>query len=229
VTGGLTSYPDFGYGGETQPGGMIAQMTGTKAPAFPPLTQAEQGALWFLGNGMVRYFIAKDAKFDPLKFKPTDFTARIQELSKILNATNPDLTAFKNRGGKLILRSNLSDYAVGPYGLFNYYEAVKRQMGETSVDQFVRYYVSPGSGHPGAAFSGIDGKAVPSQADLLSVLDAWVDKGQSPSDTLVQTIRASAAPFEIVASRPMCSYPAYPHYSGAGDPKVAGSYACRRP
>jgi hypothetical protein len=229
VADGLTSYPDFGYGGETQPGGMIAQMTGTKPPAFPSLNQADQGGLWFLGNGVVRYFIAKDPKFDPSRFKPIDFTARIQELSKVLNATNPDLNAFKNRGGKLILRSNLSDYAVGPFGLFNYYAAVKKLMGDGSVDQFIRFYVSPGSAHPGPAFGGIDGTPVPYQADLLSVLDAWVDKSQSPSDTLVQTLHAKAAPFAVVASRPMCSYPAYPQYRGAGDPKMAASYKCRKP
>jgi feruloyl esterase len=229
LSNGITSYPSFGYGGETQPGGMIAQITGVKQPTFPPLSQSEQGGLWFLGNGVVRYFIAGDAKFDPSKFKPEAFAARIRKLSELLNATNPDLSAFKKRGGKLILRSNLADYAVGPFGLFDYYTAVVDLMGRDAVDQFVRFYVSPGSAHPGTAFSGIDSAPVPTQADLLSALDNWVDKGQPPGDKLIQTLHTKDAPFSVLASRPMCSYPAYPHYLGTGNPKTADSYECRKP
>jgi hypothetical protein len=146
-----------------------------------------------------------------------------------LNATDPDLSAFKKRGGKLILRSNLADYAVGPFGLFNYYTAMVGLMGRDAVDQFVRFYVSPGSAHPGTAFNGIDGMAVPSQADLLSVLDNWVDIGQSPSDRLIQTLHTKTEPFSVLASRPMCSYPGYPHYLGTGNPTMADSYECRKP
>lgn len=38
---------------------------------------------------------------------------------------------------------------------------------------------------------------------------------------------AKAPPFEVSASKPICRYPLYPHYRGAGDPKAAASYACR--
>jgi hypothetical protein len=50
LANGIKSYPSFGYGGETQPGGMITQITGVKPPAFPPLSQAEQGGYGFLAT-----------------------------------------------------------------------------------------------------------------------------------------------------------------------------------
>jgi hypothetical protein len=230
LANGITSFPSWGYGGERQPGGLNDQIAGPKPPAFPPLSQSEQSNLWFFSNGAVRYFFAQDAKFDPSKFTPQAFAARMRELSALMDATDPDLSAFKQRGGKLIMRSNLADYAVSPFATMNYYEAMTKLMGKDAVDQFVRYYVSPGSAHGGPAFSGIDGTQVPYQVDLLSVVDAWVDKAQSPPrDKLIQTLHTKEAPFSVAASRPMCAYPAYPHYVGTGNPKAADSYECRKP
>jgi hypothetical protein len=144
--------------------------------------------------------------------------------------SNPDLSAFKQRGGKLIMRTNLADYIVGPFATIDYYKAVVNFMGNDAVDQFVRFYVSPGSAHSGVALSGIDGTPVPYQADLLIVLDAWVDRGQSPPrDKLIQTLHTKEASFSVVASRPMCAYPTYPNYVGDGNPKTAESYECRKP
>jgi hypothetical protein len=66
--------------------------------------------------------------------------------------------------------------------------------------------------------------------DLLSLLDAWVDIGQAPPrDKLAQTLHTKEVPFPVVASRPMCACPTYPHYVGDGNPKVAESYECRKP
>jgi len=231
IANGVTSFPSWGgYGGYTQPGGMNVTIAGPKPPAFPPLSQSEQSAMWFIANGVIRYFIVRDAKFDPSNFTPQAFATRMQELSALIDATNPDLSAFEQRGGKLIMRSNLADYWASPFESMNYYDAVTKSMGEDAVDQFLRYYVSPGSAHAGPAFSGIDGTPLPYQVDLLSVLDAWVDKGQSPPrDKLVQTLHTKEEPFSVVASRPMCAHPGYPQYVGKGNPKSADSYECRKP
>ena len=72
-------------------------------------------------------------------------------------------------------------------------------MGQDRVDQFVRFYVTPGVNHPG---NGVmkDGKAVPAKVDLLGVLDAWVDSGKTP-DTLVQVSQEEQAPFKTIASQ----------------------------
>jgi len=58
------------------------------------------------------------------------------------------------------------------------------------------------------------------------VLDRWVALGQVPADALPQVLDARTAPHAVLASRPMCRYPGYPHYVG-GDRLKAESYACR--
>ena len=236
------SRPGWGYGGETQPGGMKELLTGAKAPVFPPLSGTDsrsrpalaavasgQSQGWLIGDGTVRYIFARDAKFDTPKFNPQTFASRIQQVSELLDATNPDLSAFKRRGGKLIMRTNLADYIVGPFATMDYYNAVVKVMGNDAVDQFIRYYVSPGSAHSGATFSGIDSAPVPTQADLLGVLESWVERDQAPPYRLTQSLHTKEAPFSVVAARPMCAYPTYPHSIGGGNPKDAESYQCREP
>ena len=68
--------------------------------------------------------------------------------------------------------------------------------------------------------------AVPAMADLLDPLDRWVTEGVAPPDAIEQTSKARLPPFDLLASRPMCRYPAYPHYRG-GDRLRASSYDCR--
>ena len=70
-----------------------------------------------------------------------------------------------------------------------------------------------------------DKVAIPTMADLLDPLDQWVTAQAVPADAIVQTSKAGVPP-SIVASRPMCRYPGYPHYIG-GDKSLATSYECR--
>jgi hypothetical protein len=61
------------------------------------------------------------------------------------------------------------------------------------------------------------GVGAPSSVDMIEVLSEWVEKGKAPGD-LVQLRQETAAPFAALAARPMCRYPAYPHYAG-GEPR----------
>jgi feruloyl esterase len=108
----------------------------------------------------------------------------------------------------------------------DYYKSVVAKMGQDRVDQFIRFYVTPGVNHPGNGVM-TDGKAVPAKVDLLGVLDAWVDMGKAP-DTLMQISQQEQAPFTTIASRPMCRYPLSPRYNGEGDPSQAVSFTCAR-
>jgi feruloyl esterase len=108
---------------------------------------SEQGQGWFFGDAAVRYLFTRDTKFDPSKFSPEAFAPRMREVSELLDVSNPDLFAFRQKGGRLIMRSNLADYIVGPFATMDYYKAVVNLMGNDAVDQFVRFYVSPGSVH----------------------------------------------------------------------------------
>lgn len=71
-----------------------------------------------------------------------------------------------------------------------------------------------------------DGRPVPTMVDLLDPLDRWVVEGTPPAEALTQTLKSAGPSFTLLAARPMCQYPNYPHYEG-GDPSLASSYACR--
>ena len=50
-------------------------------------------------------------------------------------------------------------------------------------------------------------------------------KNEAPGD-LVQVAQEAKPPFTTTASRPMCRYPQFPRYKGAGDAKDAANFTC---
>ena len=221
---GVTTYPRWLWGAENVQGGMQQWVTGQTAPSFPPKTG--QSVHWTYGNNVVRYFFVRDAQFDPRLYKPAAFKERVAQISMLMDATNPDLGAFHERGGKIIIRENMGDYAQSPLAGAEYWQSVVTKMGAARVDQFMRLYVSPASNHGGGAWSLTDKTVVPTSIDLLAALDAWVTRGRAPNQILIQVRKSPVAPFETLASRPMCPYPYYPHYV-KGDAALAASYECR--
>jgi tannase/feruloyl esterase len=225
LANGITSYPGYNYGGEDQPDGMVAWSSGPKPPVFPLPAPAEQSRIWFFGAGAVRYFLAGDANLDPRKFRPEDYKARIERISALMDSTDPDLSRFAARGGKLILKENMSDYAQSPFAGVEYYKSVVAKLGQGAVDSFMRFYVTPGASHSGTGVSSVDGAPLPRGVDLLEAIDAWADRGAAP-DALVQVAQETKPPFVVTASRPMCRYPAWPRYKGEGPSKEAASFEC---
>ncbi len=224
VANGLTTYPGRLFGGEILPGEGIERWISTgQVPRNPPAATDARGVIY--GSSYARNVIARDPAFDIRQFDATRFAARIRQVSELMDATDPDLRAFRQRGGKLILRENTGDMAQSPVAGMQYYESVVARMGQPEVDGFLRLYVSPASSHGGAAASLTTGTPVPTTFDLLATLDQWVTGAAVPPDVLVQVRNDAAAPFATRASRPMCRYPNYPHYV-AGDPLQAASYRC---
>jgi feruloyl esterase len=141
------------------------------------------------------------------------------------DSNNPDLSAFFARGGKLIMRENTADVAESPQAGIDYFLAVQRLVGESTMDASARLYMSPGSTHGGPGTSVTDGAAIPTAVDLLDPLDRWVASGQTPGESLLQSAKAPVPPFADRGTRPMCRYPNYPRYV-SGDAKLATSYVC---
>jgi Tannase and feruloyl esterase len=229
LANGLTTYPAFGYGGEDQPGGMLDWSTGPEAPQMPLPAPNRQGRIWYYGGGAMRYFIARDPKLDPRSFDPAAYKERMRTVSELMDATNPDLSAFLARGGKLILKENMADYAQSPYAGIEYYRSVVAHMGQETADRFVRLYLAPGANHTGRVFSGIDQTPLPSHVNLLEELDAWVEQGRAPADVLRLTAHEVKPPHAVTATRPMCRWPLYPRYNGSGDQRAAESFTCAVP
>jgi hypothetical protein len=181
-----------------------------------------------LGSIGVNGFVMQDLSANPLDYDTATYRARREQISPWLDSTNPDLSAFRRSGGKLIVIVGTDD-TIAPSGeQLDYYESLLDEMGRRAVDSFARLYVLPQTGHGLTGNSApIDGNgaavqptAIPSSLDRFALLREWVENGQAPGMSEVVTSAAG--------SRPMCSYPTYPHYAG-GAAEAAGSYECAAP
>lgn len=172
------------------------------------------GHLGVLG---VTGFLMKDLGANPLDYQEGGkWNRRREELSAILDSTNPDLGEFRRRGGKLIVVIGTNDTLASPGAQLDYYQAVLDKMGRRAVGSFARFFVLPQTGHGLAGKSAI-GWAIPNTFDRVGMLVDWVEKGKAPGKSVPVTAGER--------SLPMCSYPGFPKYVGGAE-AAAGSYVC---
>jgi feruloyl esterase len=132
-----------------------------------------------------------------------------------VDATDPDLQKFKERGGKLLLYAGWADTGITPVNTVEYYESVAKKMGSKNTSDFARLFMVPGMGH----CRGGDG---PDSFDTIGTLEKWREKGVAPA-TIAATNKRSGL------SRPLCAYPQYAKYKGTGDLKDAANWVCTAP
>ena len=182
-----------------------------------------------LGILGVTGFLMKNTRANPLDYvEGGAFNARREEISAWLDSTNPDLTAFAKRGGRMIVAIGTNDTLASPGAQLDYYQSVIDKMGRPAVDEFARLYVLPQTGHglSGSSYTANgDGQAIsatqiPSRFDRVAMLIDWVEKGTAPPTSATVTGNAG--------SLPLCSYPTYPKYN-SGARTEAASYTCATP
>ncbi len=146
-------------------------------------------------------------------------------LGRVLDATNPDLTAFEARGGKLILFHGWSDPGIPPLATVDYYERVVARMGRADAERFTRLYMVPGMPH---CFGGSGPNTF--GTPMLSALDRWVGKGVAPQAIVATKYRTNGDPASVIArTRPLCPYPQVARYKGTGSIDAAANFACGAP
>ena len=220
LANGLDDYPGWGVSGEDTPsfgptGGWISWWLGTTEPAQPPVQS--NGIAWIYGAGAIQYVMAKDPKLDVTTYRPEDYKARLLEVSQLMDSTNPDLSRFRARGGRLIILEHMADYAQSPYAGIRYFENVQRALGKAETAEFARLYIAPGVDHVGSG--------APANVDMLGVLVDWVEKGQAPADLEVVEQKVEAPSFAVIRALPLCQWPAWPHYK-SGPVNAASSFVC---
>ncbi len=179
-----------------------------------------------LGVLGVTGFLMRDLSANPLDYvEGGSLNARRVQLSAILDSTDPDLSAFRKRGGKLIVVIGTDDTLASPGAQIAYYQSVIDRMGRAAVDTFARLWVLPQADHGlNARTAPVDGNGkeipviqVPSRYDRVGIITDWVEKGETPGKSVTVT--------SADRSLPMCSYPEFPKYVG-GAVNAASSYSC---
>jgi feruloyl esterase len=153
-------------------------------------------------------------------FRTLDFDknpARMSAIGAMLDATNPDLSAFKTRGGKIVMYFGWADTALTPYMGIGYYEQVMQKVGPATKD-FMRLFLVPGMFHCRGGI-GVD------RIDALTPLLNWVEGGTAPE----RIVGARMEGGKVVRTRPLCPYPQTARYNGSGSLDDAASFSCQTP
>jgi feruloyl esterase len=227
TSGGQPIMPGFPPGGETGLGGWAAWITG---PAPGKSTQ------YALGTGFFSNMMFNNAAWDFHTFNlDRDVKAADDKMAPILNATDPDLTAFKDRGGKLILYHGWSDAAIPAGNSINYYQSVLAKMGAASTAEFVRLYMVPGMQHCGggpapAAFGQLDVGPGDAQHSMNAALERWVEEGTAPAAVIATQFKSWMDPASGIArTRPLCPFPEVAQWKGSGSTDEASNFVCSKP
>jgi len=211
-------------------------------PGLMPGDEAHLWKSWLIGDGpnvslytqnYFRYMVFDDPSWNALTAS-TDAAihAADAKTAEALNATDPDLSRFAARGGKLILYHGWNDPAISPLNSIQYYEQVQAKMGEAKTADFARLYMVPGMGHcaggPGAASFGQLGltTAKGPEFGIFDALEKWEEQDMAPG-SIIATKYGTAKKVEM--TRPLCPYPQVAKYNGNGDPNDSASFACAAP
>jgi feruloyl esterase len=178
-------------------------------------TQNAPSLRFAFGTEMFKYFIFNDPAWDYSRYEFSNFRKDAAQASRILNATDPNLDAFKAKGRKLVLWHGWSDPALSALGTIKYYEQVESR--DPAVRDYARLFMMPGvlhcAGGPG-----------PDRVDWAAVIDEWVEKGQAPSRVIARKVAADGA---VSRSRPLCAYPQRAVYGGAGSLDDEKNFTCK--
>jgi pimeloyl-ACP methyl ester carboxylesterase len=172
---------------------------------------------YVIGDDVTRNFLSVGHHFNSRTFDINSGGPWHDELLKAareIDSTSVALEPFVARGGKLILVHGTSDPVIPTNSTVDYFERVEARMGIEETKSFARLYLVPGMGHGDGRFDG--------GFDTVGTLDDWVDGGVAP-EHLVVTDNNSGR------TRPLCEWPAWPKYDGAGNVKRAASFTCVTP
>ncbi len=131
-----------------------------------------------------------------------------------LDETNPDLEAFRDAGGKMIVYHGWGDYNINPNLTYEYFDDMHDVMGRAAADDTARLFMVPGmyhcrGGHDVFEFDG------------MTPLIDWVERGEAP-DALLMSGNEN---FNPGRERPVCAFPKTARYQG-GDPDDPDSFVC---
>jgi pimeloyl-ACP methyl ester carboxylesterase len=166
-----------------------------------------------------QYFLLQDPKWDWTTLTPAGFELlwkqSVEQYGAVIGTDNPELTGFRERGGKIIIYHGMADQLIPAAGTIEYFKRVQQQMGgpeETS--KFARFFLAPGTDH---GFRG----AGPTPIGVFEAIIRWAEEGTAP-DKLIAEKRDPSG--RLIRSRPLFPFPKMAKYKGGGSPDEAENF-----
>ncbi|KAH7063814.1 Tannase/feruloyl esterase [Paraphoma chrysanthemicola] len=224
-------FPTYWLGSEGQP----ALLTGANLPNP-------------LGTDYIKYFLGKGPQWN--------FNDYNDDIVKLSDSINPgkatvgfDLSAFHNRGGKILSYHGMVDPLIPTSSTPYYYNHVQRHLAPKSIDidSFFKFFLVPGMGHCSSTpakmnapwyFAGPNQQSALDQRvysvpgfedeehDVILAMMAWVEKGRVPKYVIGTKYVNDTTHTDVLRQRPLCMYPEQAKYKGNGDVNDAGSWEC---
>jgi feruloyl esterase len=195
-------------------------------PGYQPGTELAWGLLiggpdpYATALDQFRYMVFDDPNWDWRTFDvDRDLAKADQKLKGLLTAIDPQsMSAFFERGGKLLTYQGWSDQDISPLASVSFYKSVSSAIDDKTVSSSMRLFMVPGMGHCG-------GGEGPNTFDMMVPLEQWVEKGQAPA----RVVASHSTNGRIDRTRPLCPYPQVARYKGTGSTDEAANFTCQLP
>ncbi|KAK4129730.1 tannase and feruloyl esterase [Parathielavia appendiculata] len=168
----------------------------------------------------MKYFLARgDPNFDAAEMTYAEFDDMVrigrQIYRSVMDTDDPDLTRFRDAGGKMVTFHGLWDTLVPPNATRRYHSEISALLPDT--DSFYRHFEVPGLGHCWGHASG-------QPTSLFDQLRAWVENGTAPEQTPVDIKALDGSTHHRI----LCPYPQTARFDkeACGDPADTQCWSC---
>lgn len=144
----------------------------------------------------------------------------MEQYGAVIGTDDPDLSRFRDHGGKSIITHGLADQLIPAAGAIDYYQRVQQRMGGArKTAEFARLFLAPGVDH---GFHGAGATPVGQDLDLIR----WVEEGR-PSDKIIAKKADTSG--QVNRTRPLFPYPQVTKYKGSGSTDEAENFESALP
>lgn len=212
--GNAQIYPGYSAGAECDPNQWITWITGP----MPSMVAKDKvpDLMFAFGTQIWKGLIFNDPDWDYSRYNFASFARDTRLAASFLNATSPNLDAFKARKGKLIIWHGWADPALPAQATVDYYRLVEAH--DPNAAEYCRLFMVPGCLHCG-------GGPGASDVDWLSTIADWVERSRPPDKVIASKPESG----NTRITRPLVPYPRYAAYNGTGDTKSAESFVAKSP